>query len=65
MRAWRTEQAKREGKPAYVIFHDTTLGEIAARRPATLRALAMVSGIGPAKLERYGDDILAVVAATP
>jgi superfamily II DNA helicase RecQ len=48
-----------------VILHDATLRDIAARRPATLFQLGAVPGIGPAKLERYGDDILAVLAAAP
>ena len=55
LKQWRRDRAKEEGKPAYVVFHDTTLAEIAARRPASL-ALGAVSGVGPTKLERYGDD---------
>jgi DNA helicase-2/ATP-dependent DNA helicase PcrA len=64
LRTWRTAQARQEARPPFVILHDSTLREIAARRPATLFQLGAVPGIGPAKLERYGDDILAVVAAT-
>ncbi len=63
LRTWRTAQARQEARPPFVILHDATLREIAARRPATLFQLGAVPGIGPAKLERYGDDILAVVAA--
>jgi ATP-dependent DNA helicase RecQ len=44
--------------PAYVIFHDKTLHEIAARRPATRGELRAVPGVGPAKLERYADEVL-------
>jgi superfamily II DNA helicase RecQ len=51
------------GKPAYVVFADRTLAEIARRRPAALAALRAVSGVGDHKLERYGDDVLAVVRA--
>ncbi|MEP7335921.1 MAG: 3'-5' exonuclease, partial [Actinomycetota bacterium] len=63
LKRWRLDRAKEEGKPAYVVFHDATLAEIAARRPESLAELGGVSGVGPAKLERYGDDVLAAVAA--
>ncbi|HEX6844317.1 MAG TPA: ATP-dependent DNA helicase UvrD2 [Actinomycetota bacterium] len=62
LRRWRAERAKTDGVPAYVIFHDRTLVEIAARGPADLDALAEISGIGPAKLARYGADVLHVLA---
>jgi len=65
LRSWRTAQARQEGRAPFVILHDSTLREIASRRPASLIQLGAVPGIGPAKLERYGDDILAVVATTP
>jgi DNA helicase-2/ATP-dependent DNA helicase PcrA len=65
LRDWRRERAKADGVPAYVVFHDTTLAEIAARLPASHADLAAVPGIGPAKLERYGDDLLAALAAVP
>jgi len=45
------------------VFHDQTLAAIADQRPASLAALRRVSGIGPTKIERYGDEILAVIAA--
>lgn len=63
LKRWRLDRAKEEGKPAYVVFHDATLAEIAARRPGSLAELGGVSGVGPAKLERYGEDLLAAVAA--
>jgi len=63
LKRWRLDRAKEEGKPAYVVFHDATLAEIAARRPGSLAELGGVSGVGPAKLERYGEDVLAAVAA--
>jgi ATP-dependent DNA helicase RecQ len=47
--------------PAYVVFHDTTLAEIAEARPRSLPALRRVRGMGPTKLERYGEEILAVI----
>ena len=63
LRAWRAAAAKEQGVPAYVIFHDATLRQIAAQAPATLAGLATVSGVGEAKLARYGQQILDVVAA--
>ena len=62
LRIWRRERASEQGVPPYVIFHDTTLAAIARRRPATVDALAKISGVGQAKLERYGADVLRVVA---
>jgi ATP-dependent DNA helicase RecQ len=61
LRAWRAATAKEQGMPAYVIFHDATLRQIAAEAPATLDALAGVSGVGEAKLARYGQQILDVL----
>ena len=49
--------------PAYVVFHNSTLAEIASRRPTTIAELASVPGVGPAKLERYGPDLLEALAA--
>ncbi|MGH3020334.1 MAG: HRDC domain-containing protein, partial [Gaiellaceae bacterium] len=65
LRRWRAERAKADEVPAYVVFHDTTLHEIAARRPASREELSAISGIGPAKLERYADGVLEALAATP
>lgn len=62
LREWRRQRATTDGVPAYVVFHDRTLAEIAARLPTGTAELALVAGIGPAKLERYGDEVLAVVA---
>jgi DNA helicase-2/ATP-dependent DNA helicase PcrA len=58
---WRRQLARTAAVPAYVIFHDRTLREIAARRPATRTALLAVAGIGPVKASRYGDAVLAIV----
>jgi len=63
LRAWRAEQAKAQGVPAYVILHDKTLHELAARQPATPDELLDVPGIGQAKAERYGTEVLGIVAA--
>jgi DNA helicase II / ATP-dependent DNA helicase PcrA len=62
LRRWRSQQAKAASVPAFVIFDDKTLTEVAARRPTDKASLLAVPGIGPVKLERYGDDLLAVVA---
>jgi ATP-dependent DNA helicase RecQ len=62
LRAWRLEEARRQELPPYVIFHDSTLTEMARRRPASLAALAEIPGVGRSKLERYGGAIIAVVA---
>ncbi len=61
LKGWRREQAKADGVPAYVIFHDRTLEQICRVRPRTLDALLTISGIGPAKVDRYGDQILVVI----
>ena len=63
LRRWRAERAKSDAVPAYVVFHDKTLHEIAARRPSTRRELSAVPGVGPAKLERYADELLARLAS--
>jgi ATP-dependent DNA helicase RecQ len=64
LRAWRAEQAKRQGVPAYIVFGDATLRGVAASRPGSLDELAQISGVGAKKLETYGEDVLAVVAAS-
>ena len=65
LRAWRRLQADEERVPPYVVFSNATLQEIARRRPTLLSALGNVSGVGPAKLERYGDAVLALLADEP
>ena len=65
LRAWRSRRAREDGVPAYVVAHDSTLAAIAEARPASAAALRRVKGMGPTKLERYGGEILAVVAAGP
>ncbi len=63
LKAWRLTRAREDEVPAYLVFHNTTLEEIAARRPRTLDELAAVPGVGPAKLERYGEGVLAALDA--
>jgi DNA helicase II / ATP-dependent DNA helicase PcrA len=62
LRDWRKQRATADGVPAYVVFHDSTLAEIAAARPRSRVELAGVSGVGPTKVDRYGDDLLATLA---
>ena len=62
LKEWRSKEARSAGKPAYVILHDSTIEEIARRAPGSIDELLLVPGIGPAKGDRYGDDILAVVS---
>ncbi|MBX3103766.1 MAG: DNA helicase RecQ [Cryobacterium sp.] len=61
LRTWRAEQAKEQSVPAYVIFHDSTLREMATRNPSTLEQLSGITGVGAAKLERYGQELLSVL----
>jgi DNA helicase-2/ATP-dependent DNA helicase PcrA len=61
LRAWRKERADAESVPAYVVFTDATLQLIAEQRPTSPAALLRISGVGPAKLERYGEGVLEVV----
>ena len=63
LRAWRSELAREQGVPAYVILHDKTLSELAAARPQDPAALLRISGIGVAKAARYGEALLALLAA--
>jgi ATP-dependent DNA helicase RecQ len=61
LRAWRLETSKEIGKAPYVIFHNKVLQRVAARQPATLEELLAIKGIGPRKLEQYGQAVVAVV----
>ncbi len=63
LRLWRKDTADELGKPPYVIFHDATLAAIAALKPDSLEALGAVSGVGAKKLDTWGEEILAVLAA--
>jgi len=63
LKQWRHGRASADEQPAYVVFHNATLAEIAARRPRDLGELGTVPGVGPAKLARYGNEVLAVLSA--
>ncbi len=63
LKNWRREQARQQGVPPYVVFHDRTLVELAARQPRDLDGVGAIGGIGAAKLERYGEALLAVLQA--
>jgi DNA helicase II / ATP-dependent DNA helicase PcrA len=60
LKAWRTARARHDAVPAYVIAHDATLEAIADARPMTIPALRRVKGMGPGRLEKYGEEILAI-----
>lgn len=62
LRAWRRKRAEADGVPAYVVFNDRTLAALTERRPRSRGELLAVEGIGPAKLDRYGDELLALLA---
>jgi len=63
LRAWRSDVARKHSVPAYVVLHDTTIDGIATARPTTLGQLRAIPGIGDKKLEHYGEELLALVAA--
>jgi DNA helicase-2/ATP-dependent DNA helicase PcrA len=62
LRQWRREEAQSADVPAYVVFTDATLTAIAEARPKSLEQLAGLAGVGPSKLERYGEAVLQVLA---
>lgn len=63
LRQWRAGEAKRVGKPAYVIFHDRTLAQIAKKKPRSEEDFACIQGVGRRKIENYAPDILRITAA--
>jgi len=65
LRAWRLEQARGADVPAFVIFNDAVLREVARRRPTNRAALLDVPGIGPVKADRFGDEVLRIVTRSP
>ena len=65
LRAWRSARAEAQKVPAYVVFTDATLAELAVRQPADVPDLVAVPGIGQSKLDRYGEDVLAIVRGEP
>ncbi|MEA2620940.1 MAG: ATP-dependent helicase UvrD/PcrA [Chloroflexota bacterium] len=62
LRAWRTARARADSVAPFIVFHDSTIEAIAARRPRSIAELRRVPGIGPTKLDRYGEEIIGVVA---
>ncbi|MER7536871.1 DNA helicase RecQ [Streptomyces sp. NPDC097704] len=62
LRAWRAATAREQGVPAYVVFHDATLREIATRLPATVQELGTIGGVGEAKLTKYAEGVLETLA---
>ncbi|MEU1177308.1 DNA helicase RecQ [Streptomyces sp. NPDC005820] len=62
LRAWRAEQAREQGVPAYVIFHDATLREIVTAWPTSVRELGGITGVGEKKLATYGEGVIAALA---
>jgi len=65
LRQWRAGVAREQGVPAYVIFHDSTLRQIAIVQPTDLDALTSVNGVGASKLERYGQAVLEALSSSP
>jgi DNA helicase II / ATP-dependent DNA helicase PcrA len=61
LRAWRRKRAEADGVPAYVVFNDRTLAALSERRPRSRGELLGIEGIGPSKLDRYGDELLALL----
>jgi DNA helicase II / ATP-dependent DNA helicase PcrA len=63
LKAWRTQRARDDRVPPYVVLHDATLSAIAAQRPGSPSGLAGIKGMGPIKCDRYGLEILAIIVA--
>ncbi len=63
LKAWRAEVAREHNLPAYIVFHDATLAEMARENPSSLDGLAGIGGVGTKKLEAYGQDLLRVLEA--
>ena len=65
LRQWRNERARRDGRPAYVLFTNAQLMAVAAERPSTRAALQAIEGVGEARVRDYADELLAVVESVP
>jgi superfamily II DNA helicase RecQ len=61
LRAWRTARARIDAVAPFIVFHDTTIEAIAERRPRSIAELRRVPGIGPVKIDRYGEEVIGVV----
>ena len=64
LRQWRLLVSQGQGKPAYTVFSDTTLRDIAIAKPQTLKQLSLLRGIGPVKLEQFGAAVLRILRGT-
>jgi ATP-dependent DNA helicase RecQ len=64
LRVWRRERSLQDGVPAYVVAPNASLAELAQQRPATIGQLSQISGFGQTRIEKYGQEILAVIAGT-
>ena len=62
LREWRLERSRAEEIAPFMVFSNATLEELAERRPQSLSALRAISGVGPGKLDKYGDELLELVA---
>ena len=65
LRRWRNDRARRDGRPAYILFNNRQLADIARLRPNSVVALQEVPGVGEGKARSYGEDVLALLAAAP
>jgi ATP-dependent DNA helicase RecQ len=65
LRQWRLDRAHKDGVAPYMVLHDTTLHELAARRPQTKQALLGIKGMGATKVEKYSSDLLHIIANEP
>jgi len=64
LKEWRATEAKRLGLPAFMVLHDRTLAAVAQARPINPKQLLEISGMGPAKVERFGEAILGLCGTT-
>jgi len=62
LKTWRTERASRDAVPPYVVAHNSMLVDLALVRPTTAERLSRINGFGPSRVERYGEEVLAIVA---
>jgi superfamily II DNA helicase RecQ len=65
LRAWRTSRARADAIAPFIVAHDSLLLALADARPTTIAELRRIKGMGPTKLDRYGEEILAALATVP